>query len=70
MSTPSSKVTARRGPNASTCSRSEASRSDAQQHRPVAPSASPEWMEQWKREVEAEARGRLKKNLAVLRSQR
>jgi hypothetical protein len=65
--TPSSKVTADRDPKART--RSEARR-DAQQHRPVAPPGSPEWTERWKRQVEAEARGRLKKNLAVLRSQR
>jgi hypothetical protein len=66
--TPSSKVTADRDPKART--RSEASRSDAQQHRPEAPPGSPEWTERWKRQVEAEARGRLKKNLAVLRLQR
>lgn len=62
MSTPTPKVTPRRDPKDRTRSRSAAGRRSAPA-RPVTHSDPPDWTEQWKLQVEAEARRLLKKSL-------
>lgn len=68
MSTSNSKATPRPDSHHRARAHSEQSRGDVPQPPPATTPRTPEWTAQWKRQVEAEARRRLKKNLAVLRS--